>query len=549
MSTSYFASSDIDHIVASLPTPVFITDAHVVRQQMQRLNSALPFVRFFYSIKTNPHPIVIDTLLEFPEVAFDAATLGEIDLALARGITPQNILYSHPVSSVAEIGYAVQKEVSLFTFDNLAQLQRLETHAPHASYLLRFAPSHNSSLYDYKRKFGATPDEITAMLDYAVSRSLPVAGISFMVGSQSMDTLGWQAAFQQAASIINAYYQTLPSLRVVNMGSGFPLQYGFADTVPSLASIARIAATFKHSLPTDVQLIAEPGRIIAGPASVLVTEVFQRVDRQQGKWLYVDANAYSGPIEIIESGGTLPYPISSRRRGATTEFVVAGKTLDPDDIFAKKASLSQHTATGDLLMLHDMGAYTHSFFTDYHSLPQPIVYVVDSQYRSNVQLSVGGMEITGLSARRDLPRGEKLFEVTGYFYPERTRTTFQVRPNRHIEPTQFGAYLNHSCQPNAGVRSNQLGHYDIVALRDIQAGEEITADYAMFEYETGPMSRVGCLCGAAACRRKITGYKDLPAAQKKAYQGFIADYLLALPARPRRLAAGMRLKKFLNRAD
>jgi hypothetical protein len=36
------------------------------------------------------------------------------------------------------------------------------------------------------------------------------------------------------------------------------------------------------------------------------------------------------------------------------------------------------------------------------------------------------------------------------------------------------------------------------------------------------------LCGAAACRGTITGWKDLPPDRKAAYQGLIAPYLLDL---------------------
>jgi len=40
-----------------------------------------------------------------------------------------------------------------------------------------------------------------------------------------------------------------------------------------------------------------------------------------------------------------------------------------------------------------------------------------------------------------------------------------------------------------------------------------------------------CECGAKNCRRKITGWKDLPEDRKKAYAGFVAPYLLELDAK------------------
>jgi hypothetical protein len=135
------------------------------------------------------------------------------------------------------------------------------------------------------------------------------------------------------------------------------------------------------------------------------------------------------------------------------------------------------------------------------------------------------MGIGGLKADRAFQAGDILFQVSGYFTKARTRTSFQVDRDRHIEPTIFGAFLNHSCDPNVGVHTNEFGYYDVIARRHIAAGEDIGADYAMFEYETGAMSQVPCLCGSPKCRKHITGYKDLPTETRKAYAGYIAAYL------------------------
>jgi SET domain-containing protein len=59
-------------------------------------------------------------------------------------------------------------------------------------------------------------------------------------------------------------------------------------------------------------------------------------------------------------------------------------------------------------------------------------------------------------------------------------------------------YINHSCEPNSYMKivSN---HILVMALRDIQAGEEITIDY----HSTLHSDRKKCTCGAASCRGTI----------------------------------------------
>lgn len=80
-------------------------------------------------------------------------------------------------------------------------------------------------------------------------------------------------------------------------------------------------------------------------------------------------------------------------------------------------------------------------------------------------------------------------------------------------------FSNHSCDPNLGVQ----GQIVFVALRDIQAGEELTHDWAMTDDDTYEMV---CHCGAPHCRGVVTGQdwrrKDL---QEK-YGNYMSWYIL-----------------------
>jgi uncharacterized protein len=79
-------------------------------------------------------------------------------------------------------------------------------------------------------------------------------------------------------------------------------------------------------------------------------------------------------------------------------------------------------------------------------------------------------------------------------------------------------YLNHSCDPNLGMR----GEITFVAMNDIGAGEELTHDWAMTDDDD---YSVECNCGASNCRQILTG-KDWqrPDLQKR-YAGYFSAYL------------------------
>ncbi len=85
--------------------------------------------------------------------------------------------------------------------------------------------------------------------------------------------------------------------------------------------------------------------------------------------------------------------------------------------------------------------------------------------------------------------------------------------------------VNHSCDPNCGIRVNSSGAHDLVARAPIAAGQEITFDYAMRNYSV-EFFPAHCRCGAGCCRGRISGWKDLPAQRKADYQCFVAPYLI-----------------------
>jgi cyanophycin synthetase len=126
---------------------------------------------------------------------------------------------------------------------------------------------------------------------------------------------------------------------------------------------------------------------------------------------------------------------------------------------------------------------------------------------------------------RPIAKGEVVLRGWGVRWPERTRHTIQIDHDTHIVAEPPILLLNHSCEPTCGILVRRgVEQLEICALRHIEAGEEITLDYATFEYEvefmTGP-----CLCQTPSCRGFITGYKDLPESLRKAYGPYIAEYL------------------------
>ncbi len=70
------------------------------------------------------------------------------------------------------------------------------------------------------------------------------------------------------------------------------------------------------------------------------------------------------------------------------------------------------------------------------------------------------------------------------------------------------SYVNHSCEPNTWCEFRRLGKQELIALRQIRRGEEITYDYSLQAVDSidgrNPWT-IRCRCGSKSCRKLIQG--------------------------------------------
>jgi uncharacterized protein len=99
----------------------------------------------------------------------------------------------------------------------------------------------------------------------------------------------------------------------------------------------------------------------------------------------------------------------------------------------------------------------------------------------------------------------------------------QTGADEYVDLASPGRFLNHSCDPNAGLARDRV----LIALRPIAPGEEIRFDYSTtMSCDRWTMS---CRCEEALCRRVILAFQHLPPIIQNRYlqlgivQRFIAD--------------------------
>lgn len=126
-----------------------------------------------------------------------------------------------------------------------------------------------------------------------------------------------------------------------------------------------------------------------------------------------------------------------------------------------------------------------------------------------------------LRADTSIGVNEVLITYDGPIIDHPTRYSIQVDDDKHIEGTpESNAYLNHSCAPNAFV--DWSGVY-LRALRDIEAGEEITCNYLTTDWELH--EKFVCHCGTPRCCGEVKGLKYISREEQQKLLPFLPEFM------------------------
>lgn len=345
--------------------PCLVVDLDVVRANYQAFATCLPDARVFYAIKANPAPEILSLLAGLGS-CFDAASVPEIEMALAAGATPDRISYGNTIKKEADIARAYQMGITLFAFDAREELEKIARVAPGARVFCRILFDCEGAEWPLSRKFGCEPEMAVELMVYAHALGLRAYGISFHVGSQQSDVGSYDRALEHVAEIFQALSEKGIDLSMVNMGGGFPARY--LRDIPDVDSYARAIsdALHRHFRNRMPETIIEPGRGMVGNAGILQAEVVL-ISRKSSRpdelrWVYLDIGKFGGLAETM--GEAIRYPIHTPRDGAElAPCVLAGPTCDSADVLYEHTPypLPVSLEIGDKVLIGSAGAYTTTY--------------------------------------------------------------------------------------------------------------------------------------------------------------------------------------------
>ena len=351
-------------------SPYLTIDLDRVRENLQTFRAALPNAQIRYAVKANPAEPIL-RLLAAEGVAFDVASVGEIDACDSAGIDGRLLAFGNTIRKPAQTAVAASRGVRRFTFDTEQGVTAIAEHAAAASVECRIAPPFPASVTPFGHKFGCAPEEAARLLNRARRLGLRPEGVSFHVGSQQLEPSAWEMGVRCAAPIFDA----LGDLTTINVGGGFPVAY--AASVPALEDIsdALESALTRYFGAHPPQLVVEPGRVIVGSAGTIRCEVVAlRTGTDGRRWVYLDIGRYGGLAETENE--YIRYRLrTDRDADPVDDAVIAGPTCDGDDVLYQRYPLPVTLCPGDRVEILAAGAYTASYASaDFNGFPPLPVY-------------------------------------------------------------------------------------------------------------------------------------------------------------------------------
>ena len=331
--------------------------------------------KILYAVKTNPHPLVLKSIVESGINDFDIASIKEVEAI--RSVSPDaKCSYMHTVKSKESINEAYFKynikTFSIDTKDELIKILNSTNQAKDLELFVRVAVSNEHAEIDLSKKFGAQTSEAIGLYRLTKQYAKKI-GLSFHVGSQCMHPISYSKGINEIKYIIKKT-KIVPD--VINIGGGFPTIY--PDLVPQ--SLDSYFEEIKNSLnklklEKKPEIICEPGRaIVAESGSTIV-----RVNLRKKQKLYINDGTYGTlfdagvpnivyPSRIITSGRIISKKLTS--------FDFYGPTCDSMDYMKGPFILPNNIKEGDYIELGQLGAYGLTFRTQFNGYYSDSIYEV-----------------------------------------------------------------------------------------------------------------------------------------------------------------------------
>ncbi|ABM60459.1 diaminopimelate decarboxylase [Verminephrobacter eiseniae] len=382
--SSLFSPAQCWSLADRFATPLWVYDAATIVERIARL-SRFDTIRFAQKACSNIH---ILALMRAQGVLVDAVSRGEILRALAAGYQtgaqPAQIVFTADLFDAATLACVIEHRVPV-NAGSMDMLHQLGPRSPGHAVWLRINPgfghghSHKTNTGGEHSKHGIWHTDLPAALAAIRQHGLDLVGLHMHIGS-GVDYRHLAQVCDAMVALVRGVRAAGHDLRAISAGGGLSVPYRSGDPVVDTAHYhglweaarQQAQAIIGHPLTLEI----EPGRYLVAESGVLLAAVCATKQVGSNHFVLLDA----GFNELLRPSMYGSYHAMSllRRDGASAAgrpTVVAGPLCEAGDVFTQSGDglvLPRDlppAEVGDLLLIHDTGAYGATMSSNYNTRP------------------------------------------------------------------------------------------------------------------------------------------------------------------------------------
>lgn len=366
----------LSRIAEEVGTPVYVYSRATLERHAKVFRDALaaiPRKHIAFAVKSNPNLAVL-RVLGRQGYGADVVSGGEMKRALAAGIPEKDIVFSGVGKTERELADALDAEIGQFNIESEEEgleLARIaEERGMRAACVLRVNPDIDAGTHEKistgkaDNKFGVPFDLATGIYArLADLLGIEMRGLAVHIGSQLSELKPLEMAFEKVGALLSTLRAGGHQVTHVDLGGGLGVPYKAGEALPSPAEYGAMVARVTHGW--DVELMFEPGRVIAGNAGVLLTRVI-RVKRNGNRVPFVVVDAAMNDLARPALYGAWHDFDAVRPTSERMTAHIVGPICETGDTFARDRECDA-LAAGDLAVFRTAGAYGATMASSYNS--------------------------------------------------------------------------------------------------------------------------------------------------------------------------------------
>lgn len=363
-------------------TPLYVYDSAKIVSQIQTLRNAFAGVdlKIKYAAKALTN-ISILALMKKQGIGVDVVSINEGRLALHAGFASADIMFTPSGVDFREIIEAVELGFSL-NLDNLSSLEKLGAkYGNTKACAIRINPgvmaggNYKISTGHIHSKFGISIQQLPQIIEIVEKYDIKINGLHVHTGSEVVDV----EVFLKVASILFTAGLQFSDLEFIDFGGGFKVAYKEGDKITDIQGLGKALtesfATFCDRYGKRLQVWIEPGKFLVSESGYLLTKA--TVVKETPALTFVGVN--TGLNHLIRPMMYDAYheiTNVSNPSGEKKLYNVVGYICETDTLGAER--MLQEVREGDLLVVHNAGAYGFSMASNYNSRVRPAEVLIEN---------------------------------------------------------------------------------------------------------------------------------------------------------------------------